>query len=155
MFLEFDRIIKTYDRMTKVKCIGDCYMCAGGLFDKRHQPAIHALQTVSFGLDIIRALQLLNIEIGENLRIRVGVNTGGPIVAGVLGIDKPVFDILGPAICFAAMMEQRGVPMNVHIPQHCFDLISGSNLIINERGDTEVKGKMYRTYVVAGYGAKD
>jgi class 3 adenylate cyclase len=155
LFLEFDRILKTYDRMTKIKCIGDCYMCAGGIFDNIHQPGIHALQTVSFGLDIIKALQLLNIEIGENLKIRVGVNTGGPIVAGVLGIDKPTFDILGPAICFAAMMEHHGVPMNVHIPQHCFDLLYGSKFIINERGDVEVKGKIYRTYVVTGYNVKN
>jgi class 3 adenylate cyclase/PAS domain-containing protein len=155
MFLEFDRILKTYDRMTKIKCIGDCYMCAGGIFDNIHQPGIHALQTVSFGLDIIKALQLLNIEIGETLKIRVGVNTGGPIVAGVLGIDKPTFDILGPAICFAAMMEQRGVPMNVHIPQRTYDLVCGSKFVISERGNVEVKGKMYNTYVVSGYDVKN
>jgi hypothetical protein len=32
MFLEYDRLIKQYDRLMKIKCIGDCYMCAGGLF---------------------------------------------------------------------------------------------------------------------------
>jgi class 3 adenylate cyclase len=151
MFLEFDRILKSYDRMTKIKCIGDCYMCAGGIFDSVHQPSVHAEQTISFGLDIIKAVQLLNIELNEKLRIRVGANTGGPIVAGVLGIDKPTFDILGPAICFASKMEQSGVPMNVHIPQHTYDLVYGAMFVVQERGDVEVKGKPYRTYIVTGY----
>jgi class 3 adenylate cyclase len=106
---------------------------------------------ISFGLDMIHALQLLNIELSETLRMRVGVNTGGPIVAGVLGIDKPTFDILGPAICLAAAMEHHGVPMNVHIPQHCYDLVYASHFMIHERGDVEVKGKTYHTYIVSGY----
>jgi guanylate cyclase len=151
LFAEFDRILKNYDRMTKIKCIGDCYMCAAGIFDQVHQPSIHAAQAVSFGLDIIKALQVLNIDIDETLRIRVGVNTGGPIVAGVLGIDKPTFDILGPAICFAAMMEHHGVPMCVHIPQHCMELIYGDRFVIDPRGEVDVKGTAYQTYIVTGY----
>jgi PAS domain S-box-containing protein len=151
MFLEFDRLIKQYDRLTKIKCIGDCYMCAGGLFDEVNQPQIHAQQMISFGLDMIHALQLLNIDLSETLRMRVGVNTGGPIVAGVLGIDKPTFDILGPAICLAAAMEHHGVPMCVHIPQHCYDLVYCLNFVIQERGNVEVKGKTYHTYLVSGY----
>ncbi|OHT05910.1 Adenylate and Guanylate cyclase catalytic domain containing protein [Tritrichomonas foetus] len=151
LFAEFDRILKKYDRMTKIKCIGDCYMCAGGIFDEINQPAEHAKQAICFGVDIIAALKLLNIELNEKLRIRVGVNTGGPIVAGVLGIEKPTFDILGPDICLAAMMEHHGVPMHVHIPQHCYELVFGSMFRIKERGDVEVKGKMYHTYIVSGY----
>ena len=126
-------------------------MWAGGIFDEINQPAEHAKQAISFGIDIIQALKLLNIELGEKLRIRVGVNTGGPIVAGVLGIEKPTFDILGPDICLAAMMEHHGVPNNVHIPQHCYDLVFGNMFRIKERGDVEVKGKIYHTYVVSGY----
>jgi class 3 adenylate cyclase len=151
MFLEFDRLVKLRDRLTKIKCIGDCYMCAGGLFDEVSQPQVHAEQMISFGLDTIHALQLLDIELKETLKIRVGVNTGGPIVAGVLGIEKPSFDILGPAICLAAAMEHHGVPMSVHIPQHCYDLIYNRNFNIQERGAVEVKGVPYQTYLVTGY----
>jgi class 3 adenylate cyclase/PAS domain-containing protein len=151
MFLEYDRLIKQYDRLTKIKCIGDCYMCAGGLFDEFNQPQIHAEQMISFGLDMIHALQLLNIELSETLQMRVGVNTGGPIVAGVLGIDKPTFDILGPPICLAAAMEHHGMPMAVHIPQHCYDLVYEFNFVMKERGNVEVKGKQYHTYLVTGY----
>jgi PAS domain S-box-containing protein len=151
MFLEYDRLIKRHDRLMKIKCIGDCYMCAGGIFDELDQPHIHAGQMVSFGLDMIHALQLLNIELTETLRIRVGVNTGGPIVAGVIGTETPTFDILGPPIALAAAMESRGTPMCVHIPQHCYNLIYDSNFIFQERGEVQVKGNLYRTYLAIGY----
>jgi class 3 adenylate cyclase len=78
------------------------------------------------------------------------VNTGGPLVAGVLGIDKPTFDILGPAICLAAAMEHHGVPMMVHISKQTYDLIYGDNFLIHERGDVEVKGRTHHTYLVSG-----
>jgi guanylate cyclase len=151
MFLEFDRLVKRHDRLTKIKCIGDCYMCAGGIFDEVHQPREHASQMITFGLEMIHALQLLNIELSETLRMRVGVNTGGPIVAGVIGIEKPTFDILGPAICLAAAMEHHGVPMAVHIPQHCYDLVFDGNFVLQTRGNVEVKGKVYQTYIATGF----
>jgi class 3 adenylate cyclase len=154
MFLEFDRILHAYDRLVKIKCIGDCYMNSGGIFDTEDDPAGHTKQMVSFGIDIINALRLLNIELHETLRMRVGVNTGGPIVAGVLGIDKPTFDILGPAICLASKMEQKGVPMNVHIPEHLYLLIKDENFQFKERGEVEVKGVTYRTLIVTGYDDK-
>jgi class 3 adenylate cyclase len=122
-----------------------------GFFDEVNQPQIHAEQMMSFGLDVIYTLELLNIELSETLRMRVGINTGGPIVAGVLGIEKPTFDILGLPICLAAAMEHYGVPMAVHIPQHCYDLVYGSNFIIRERGNVGVKRREYHTYLVTGY----
>jgi class 3 adenylate cyclase/PAS domain-containing protein len=155
MFLEFDRIVKLYDRLLKIKMIGDCYMNSGGVFDTDDNPAAHTKQMVSFGIDIINALRLLDIELHETVRMRVGVNTGGPIVAGVLGIDKPTFDILGPAIVTASKMEQQGVPMNVHIPEHSYELIKDDNFQFREKGIVEVKGKSYHTYIVTGYDNKE
>ncbi|KAK8899609.1 hypothetical protein M9Y10_001925 [Tritrichomonas musculus] len=151
LFLYFDTALKKLDKMTKIKCIGDCYMCAGGIFDEVNQPAEHARQAITFGLEAIKCVERVNVELHETLRIRVGCNTGGPIVAGVLGIEKPTFDILGPDINLGAMMEHHGVPMNVHIPQHVYDLGVYNYFVTKERGDVDVKGKMYHTYVVTGY----
>ncbi|KAH0795445.1 Adenylate and Guanylate cyclase catalytic domain containing protein [Histomonas meleagridis] len=151
LFFTLDQILKKYDRMTKIKCIGDCYMCAGGIFDEVNQPSEHATQAISFGLDVIAEIPKLNEELNESLRVRIGINTGGPITAGVLGIQKPTFDILGPAINLAAMMEHNGVPMHVQIPQHVYDLVFDKGFVIKERGEVDVKGTTYHTYVVCGY----
>ena len=135
-------------RSHEVKCIGDCYMAAGGIFSEINQPAEHAKQVVGFGLKSIRAILDLNRELNENLRIRVGVNTGGPIVAGVLGIGKPTFEILGPAINMAQQMEHHGVPMAVHITRSVYELIYSDAFKVHERGMIEVKGGRVLTYLV-------
>jgi class 3 adenylate cyclase len=50
-----------------------------------NQPAEHARQVVSFALDSLDSVNDLNQELGERLQMRVGVNTGGLIIAGVRG----------------------------------------------------------------------
>ncbi|EAY15140.1 Adenylate and Guanylate cyclase catalytic domain containing protein [Trichomonas vaginalis G3] len=155
MFKLFDTALSRYDKMIKIKCIGDCYMAAGGIFDEVNNPAIHAKQAISFCLDAINGLSLFDIENKVQLRIRAGINCGGPIIAGVLGIEKPTFDILGSAISVAASMEHNGVPMNVHIPQHMYDLVYDQEFVFKERGDIQIKDKMIHTYLVSGYTSKN
>jgi class 3 adenylate cyclase len=104
LFRRFDSNCSNYSTVTRIKCIGDCYMAAGGVFSEINQPAEHAKQVVSFGLDSLDSVEALNEELGERLQMRVGVNTGGPIVAGVIGggLGKPTFEIIGPAINLVA-----------------------------------------------------
>lgn len=148
LFKEYDAIAATHPTMTKLKCIGDCYVGAGGIFADINQPTVHAKDVVEFGLDAIDGLLRLNEEIGQSLQIRVGINTGGPIVAGVLGTAKPTFEILGPAINMAQQMEHHGVPMKVHVSRAVYELIYGSNFVVKERGQIEIKNGNVVTYLV-------
>lgn len=124
-------------------------MAAGGVFSEVNVPAEHSKEVVSFGLGAIDAIREINEELSENLQIRVGVNTGGPIVAGVLGIGKPTFEILGPAINMAQQMEHHGVPMQVHVSRAVYELIYGDTFVVKERGSIEVKGGSVVTYLVS------
>jgi class 3 adenylate cyclase len=150
LFKKFDDRLGRRATLTKIKCIGDCYMSAGGIFSELNQPAVHSKDMVSFGLDAIAALEELNGEVGQHLRIRVGVNSGGPIVAGVLGVGKPTFEILGPAINMAQQMEHHGVPMLVHISRATYELVYGDIFQIKERGATEINTGTVITYLVSG-----
>ncbi|KAK8886126.1 hypothetical protein M9Y10_041586 [Tritrichomonas musculus] len=149
LFRKFDAACNREKTMTKIKCIGDCYMAAGGVFAEVNQPAEHAKEVVTFGLDSLDCVTELNAELGEKLQIRVGINTGGPIVAGVLGIGKPTFEIIGPAINMAQQMEHHGVPMQVHVSRSVYELIYGDTFVIKERGVVEVKGGSVVTYLVS------
>ena len=149
LFKEFDLNLAKYSTMTKIKCIGDCYMAAGGIFSEVFNPTQHANDAVDFGLDQLNAVNKINGQLGISLRVRVGVNTGGPIVAGVLGVGKPTFEILGPAINMAQQMEHHGVPMQVHISRSVYELIYGGKFKIKERGNIEVKNGTVRTYLVS------
>ncbi|OHT13413.1 Adenylate and Guanylate cyclase catalytic domain containing protein [Tritrichomonas foetus] len=155
LFEYFDKYLATHSTMTKIKCIGDCYMAAGGIFVEINQPAIHAKEVVEFGQEAIRSVAENNKNSGMNLRIRVGVNTGGPIVAGVLGTEKPTFEILGKAINMAQQMEHHGVPMRVHISRSVYELIYGGSFCVKERGEIEIKNGNVLTYIVEDPTFKD
>jgi PAS domain S-box-containing protein len=149
LFKRFDSALAQKPTMTKIKCIGDCYMAAGGIFCEVNRPVRHATEVVLFGLEAIKIIRDLNTELGEKLEIRVGANTGGPIVAGVLGIGKPTFEILGPAINMAQQMEHTGVRMAVQITRSVFELISAEGFNVRERGAVEIKGGSVVTYIVS------
>ena len=99
-------------------------------------------------MEAISALRYINKEYDLKLRIRVGINTGGPIMAGVIGTDKPTFEILGPAINMAQQMKHHGVPMKVHISRSVYQLIYGGPFNIKERGKIEIKNGVVATYLV-------
>ena len=148
MFKLLDNKLATHETATKIKCIGDCYMCAGGIFAEVNQPNVHAKEITEFGQESIECIRQLDEELNIQLQIRVGINTGGPIVAGVLGTEKPTFEILGPAINMAQQMEHHGVPMKVHISRSVYELIYGGSFVIKERGQIEIKSGKVITYLV-------
>lgn len=67
LFKEFDFKLNKYSTLTKIKCIGDCYMAAGGIFSEINQPAVHAAETVDLALDIIQSVSNVNQQLDLTL----------------------------------------------------------------------------------------
>jgi class 3 adenylate cyclase len=124
-------------------------MSAAGIFSDINQPNVHALEMVTFRREsILKILEIDQIH-NEKLKIRCGINTGGPIIAGVLGMEKPTFERLGPAINIAQQMEHNDVPMQVQITGVVYELSYGCQFQIKERQPLETsKGKIH-TYLVS------
>ena len=150
VFAGFDECISKFSKLTKIKLIGDVYMAAGGLFGEPDDPPNgHAEETVKFGLDCLTELDSINISLNASLELRVGVNTGGPLIAGVLGTEKPAFDIIGDPINVASRLQSTDLPGRVQISQATKDLIESSGFAIEERGEVFLKGKgKQRTFLV-------
>jgi PAS domain S-box-containing protein len=150
IFAGFDNLLPKYPLLTKIKLIGDVYMCAAGLFAKVDEAEKHAEQMVRFALEALRSLDEANAKLQANLAVRIGVNTGGPIIAGVLGTDKPVFDIIGDPINIAARLQSTCIPGKVQISEDTFSLIKDHGFAIEPRGDVFLKGKGNRpAYLVS------
>lgn len=141
LFGQFDESLAKYPLLTKVKLIGDVYMCAAGLFSTDGPPQTHAEQLVRFGLDALQIVDDTNIRLNINLSIRIGMNSGGPLIAGVLGTDKPVFDIIGDPINIASRLQSTDIPGRIQISQSVYDLINGLDFNIEPRGEIYLKGK--------------
>ena len=135
MFKVFDALCSKYCHVTKIKCIGDCYMSAAGVFSEGIDPSIPGRQMVNFDLDSIAGISTVNEENNTSLRVRIGIAYGGPVVAGVMGIQKPVFDIWGETVNEAQHMESSGEPMHVHIQEELYNIVCDEPLVFKPRND--------------------
>jgi class 3 adenylate cyclase len=141
IFCGFDNLLPKYPLITKIKLIGDVYMCGAGLFSPNEEPKNHAEQMVRFALDALQVLDETNVKLDSNLSVRIGVNTGGPIIAGVLGTDKPVFDIIGDPINIAARLQSTCLPNRVQVSEDTYNLVKEMDFQIEPRGEIMLKGK--------------
>ena len=142
LFHAFDDAAANYPSIIKIKLIGDVYMCAAGLFSPADTPDIvHTEELLRFGLDCLLAVEELNIRLSSSLQVRIGMNTGGPILAGILGTDKPVFDIIGDTINVVARLQSTDVASKIQISQASYDIIKDLDFDIEPRGEVFLKGK--------------
>lgn len=148
-FSELDRTVLKYNMLTKIKLIGDIFMGACGIFNQDDHPENHADQTILFALDVLYQIDEINKKLDSSLGIRIGINSGGPLIAGVLGKDKPLFDIIGDPINVAARLQSTSAVNKIHISTGTYELIKNMSYDITERGETHLKGKgTQKTYYV-------
>jgi adenylate cyclase len=136
VFSEFDALALRLG-VEKIKTIGDAYMAATGLPEPRLD---HADAIVQFGLGMLNALQRLN-STGENrpLQIRIGVHTG-PVVAGVIGHHKFIYDVWGDTVNVASRLEANGLPDRIQVSEATRRALEG-RYNFEPRGPINLKGR--------------
>jgi class 3 adenylate cyclase len=149
VFSVFDDLVEEHG-LEKVKTIGDAYMVVGGLTDSSpDHPDRVARMAVALAARIaeIDAARLFGI------RFRVGINCG-PVVAGVIGTKKFIYDIWGDTVNLASRMESTGVPGRVQVSAAVEERLRG-HFRLTPRGLVEVKGKGFLpTWFLEGEGAQ-
>jgi class 3 adenylate cyclase len=79
-------------------------------------------------------------EVGHlGLELRVGINSG-PVVAGVIGRKRFLYDLWGDAVNTASRMESHGTSGRIQITRATKDLLDGE-FVCEPRGMIAVKGK--------------
>jgi len=145
IFTAFDLIAQRRG-VEKIKTIGDCYMAACGLPDAVPD---HARRMADMALDMLEALADINKDLPAPLLLRIGLNCG-PVVAGVIGERKFIYDLWGDTVNVASRMESHGLPGEVQLPAHMYHQIAHTHLAVC-RGEIEVKGRgKMETYLLRG-----
>ena len=135
LFSHFDTLAERYG-LEKIKTIGDCYMVAAGVPTARPD---HARAVVLMALDMLDAMQSSD-EVGHlGLELRVGINSG-PVVAGVIGRKRFLYDLWGDAVNTASRMESHGTPGRIQITRATYELLA-DEFECEPRGTIMVKGK--------------
>ena len=129
----FDDLADKYE-LEKIKTIGDCYMVAAGVPRQRLD---HAEALVNFALDMQAEIGKRTFG-GRRLAFRIGINSG-PVVAGVIGRRKFIYDLWGETVNMASRMESHGTGGVIQISRNTFDLV-GDRFDCQARGTIEVKG---------------
>ncbi|MBE9224421.1 HAMP domain-containing protein [Phormidium sp. LEGE 05292] len=145
IFSMFDKLAEIH-QLEKIKTIGDAYMVAAGI---PHHRVDHAEAIADMALDMLQALKQFNKETNQDFNIRIGVNTG-PVIAGVIGTKKFIYDLWGDTVNIASRMESQGIPGYVQVTENTYDILK-EKYLFRERGLIHIKGKGdMLTYLLMG-----
>ncbi|OHC64284.1 MAG: hypothetical protein A3H93_14040 [Rhodocyclales bacterium RIFCSPLOWO2_02_FULL_63_24] len=134
VFSHFDELAEKYG-IEKIKTIGDCYMAASGVPLPRPDSA---RLLVRMALDI-REYIASHEFVGQRLKLRIGINSG-PIVAGVIGRRKFIYDLWGDAVNVASRMESSGSEGAIQVTRGTYERIK-DQFVCEARGTVNLKGK--------------
>ncbi|WP_109464794.1 adenylate/guanylate cyclase domain-containing protein [Albibacillus kandeliae] len=134
IFTAFDRITEQYG-CERIKTIGDAYLAVCGM----PEPAPdHATAVAHCAIRFLRYLERRNQSHQHKWQARIGLGTGAA-VGSVVGIQKYVYDVFGPAVNMASRLQVFANPMKIVAPEEMkFDLID--EFQIADLGPHDIKG---------------
>ncbi len=145
IFSSFDRLSEIYG-LEKIKTIGDAYMVAGGL-PMPHANQIEAIADMS--LEMLQEIERMNRMYDYELQLRIGIHCG-PVVAGVIGTRKFIYDLWGDTVNIASRMESQGLPSSIQITSEFREKL-GDRYIVQQREKIHVRGRgLMQTYFLLG-----
>jgi class 3 adenylate cyclase len=136
LFSEFDNLAIRHGLDT-IKTIGDGYMVTGGIVEVSPERAVAVAE---MALSMLDATNAASSGLDAKLQLRIGIHTGGPVIAGVLGTHKIAYDVWGDAVNTAKRMETYSLPGHVHVSAATRKAL-GNAFRFEPRGSIEIKGK--------------
>ncbi|CAD6188093.1 unnamed protein product [Caenorhabditis auriculariae] len=138
---DFDELLDRpeFDSIEKIKTISTTYMAASGLAGRADDNS-HVLAVANFALELLSKIKVINEHSFNSFQLRIGINVG-PVVAGVIGIDKPHYDIWGNSVNVASRMDSSGVPDHIQVTEEVKNILEAEGFKLECRGEINVKGK--------------
>jgi adenylate cyclase len=141
----FDTAVTAHG-LEKIKTIGDAYMVAGGLPEPVSD---HTSRAAELAIEMLAIVRQLRDSQQIDLQARIGIHAG-PVIAGVIGARKLMYDVWGDTVNTASRMETFGAPDRIHVSTEIRRVL-GEAFSFEPRGKLDIKGKgMMETYFLIG-----
>ncbi|HEY9763370.1 MAG TPA: adenylate/guanylate cyclase domain-containing protein [Trichocoleus sp.] len=145
IFCRFDRLTEKHG-LEKIKTIGDAYMVAGGIPVPR---ADHTEAIAEMALDMRAEILKFSVAHQHKFDIRIGINSG-PVIAGVIGAKKFIYDLWGDTVNVASRMESHGLAGEIQVTEATYQQLKHL-YTFQSRGAIQIKGKgKMKTYLLIG-----
>ena len=122
--------------LEKVKTIGDAYMVIGGVPVESDD---HIARVADFALDMVAAVGSQVHPLQRHISMRIGINCG-PVVAGVIGTKRTIYDVWGDTVNMASRMESLCLPGRIQVTSAVHERLK-DGYEFESRGLIEIKGK--------------
>ncbi|XP_019898635.2 adenylate cyclase type 4 [Esox lucius] len=147
---DFDELLSKpkFSSVEKIKTIGSTYMAAAGLTNpalgeerKEGDASYHHIRSmVEFAIALKNNLEAINQHSFNSFKLRIGINHG-PVIAGVIGAQKPQYDIWGNSVNVASRMDSTGVLDKIQVTEETALVVETLGFSVTKRGVITVKGK--------------
>ena len=135
VFTVFDELVDLH-ALEKVKTIGDAYMVVGGIPEGAPD---HTARVAAMALELAESVNRIESAVRLGITFRIGIHCG-PVVAGVIGKRKFIYDVWGDTVNVASRMESHGIPGRVQVTHAVRERLEGQ-FRFEARGLVDVKGK--------------
>jgi class 3 adenylate cyclase len=135
LFTRFDQAAQELG-IEKIKTVGDAYMAVCGLPTPVPD---HADRMVRMAIRMVHICREHGLENRVPFRLRIGINSG-PVVAGVIGRSKYIYDLWGDTVNLASRMESAGVADSIQVTRSVYDQLK-DRYVFEARGTLDIKGK--------------
>ncbi len=135
IFSSFDELAEEFG-MEKIKTIGDADMVAGGLNNEMDNYARSIAELALAMRDLLHRDFTVN---DMHLEVRIGIGTG-PVVAGVVGKKKFIYDLWGDTVNLASRITSEGVPGMIQVDETTYRRLV-ENFEFHEPQTIYLKGK--------------
>merc|ERR1719400_1934553 len=141
---DFDEILEEekFKSIDKIKTVGSTYMAASGLTAQTSDPIHfkHVIAMTEYAFRLKQQLANVNEHSFNNFQMRIGISIG-PVVAGVIGANKPQYDIWGNSVNVASRMDSTCIIGKIQVTQEVAQILKTRGYLLTCRGTIKVKGK--------------
>ena len=134
IFSSFDRIVELFG-CERIKTIGDAYMAVSGVPDANVD---HARSIAKVALRFRRYLEKRNAAHPTQWRCRIGIHTGA-LIGSLVGVQKYVYDVFGPAVNLASRLEAVAEPMQIALTEDTRALLD-DDFLSEPLGEVDIRG---------------